>query len=359
MRVAVLWSGLSGYLNACLRELAAREGVELFVSHMRPLREAPYDEAQFDWIADRYPWQGEAEAEALLLRLERFRPDVILCVNWHYRAYRHAMRRFKGRAVRIFTSDRQWQGTMRQWLGVLTSRIYLRPLCEAIFVAGEPQVAWARQMGFRQEHILQGMLSCDHDSFAAVHAKRQQMPANPHAFVFVGRLAPEKGLDVLIRAYAMYRRQSAAPWPLRCFGTGPLRQLAEGAQGVECMGFVQPDALPAEFARVSCLVLPSTFEPWALVVHEATAAGMGVIASDAVGAAAHLLRSGENGYIVKSGDAGALAAAMLRYAGLDEQQQRDMGEKSFALSRQFTPARWADTLLSRSQALQAHLEGVG
>ena len=45
MRVAVLWTGLSGYLNACLKELASREGVELLVSHQAPVQQVPFDDA--------------------------------------------------------------------------------------------------------------------------------------------------------------------------------------------------------------------------------------------------------------------------------------------------------------------------
>ena len=55
MRIAVLWSCLSGYLNACLKELASRDGVQLFVCD-QPLAppQAPFDDSQFTWIQDRF-----------------------------------------------------------------------------------------------------------------------------------------------------------------------------------------------------------------------------------------------------------------------------------------------------------------
>ncbi len=53
MRIAILWTGLSGYLNACMKELASRDGVELFVSHQAPVQQAPFDETQFAWIRNR------------------------------------------------------------------------------------------------------------------------------------------------------------------------------------------------------------------------------------------------------------------------------------------------------------------
>lgn len=347
MRVAILWTGLSGYLNACLKALATTDGVELFVAHSPPLQEAPFDEAIFNWLENRHQWQHEVDAKELIPLLVQFQPDVILCANWHKKGYRKTLKHFKGQAVRIFTSDRPWLGTPKQWLGVIASRFYLHPLCEAIFVAGERQAIFAKKMGFKQTQILHSLLSCDHEKFSAIYRKRENSLSEPHAFIYVGRFSSEKGLDILVRAYELYRNISPDPWPLKCYGAGPLNNLLKGVSGIELKGFHQPDDLPNEFIKANCLILPSTFEPWALVVHEATAAGMSVIASDAVGASVHLVRDGYNGYIVETGNVEDLAQAMLRYTSLDGNQRKQMEANSYRMSLQFTPEQWANTLLSR------------
>jgi len=330
------------------------EGVELFVVNKRLSGDAPFDEALFAWMANRYQWEDMPDAGELILRLEQFRPDVIICANWHHKGYRKTLVHFKGRVVRIFTSDRPWLGTARQWLGVLMSRFYLRPLCEAIFVAGEPHAAWARKMGFRPWEIFQGLLSCDHGKFSVIHFERKKMAPLPRTFVFVGRFAPEKGLDVLARAYEIYRKNVAEPWPLKCYGVGPLQHLVERVEGIECRGFCQPDDLPGELMKASCLILPSTYDGWAIVVHEAVSAGMAAIVTDAVGASVHLVRDAHNGYIVGAGSANELAQAMLRYTSLADDERGLMGENSYRLSLQFTPERWANTLVSKSMELMAN-----
>ncbi len=58
------------------------------------------------------------------------------------------------------------------------------------------------------------------------------------------------------------------------------------------------------------LCLPSEYEPWALVINEAVAAGLAVVASDVVGAAAELVRDGVNGKIFKSKDLADLTSAL-------------------------------------------------
>ncbi len=346
MKIAVLWTELSGYMNACLKKLAAMDGVELFVASSRINKDAPFDELTFAWIENHFQWHGSVDANRLIPLLENFQPELILCANWHYQGYRKTLRHFKGQSIRVFTSDRPWMGTPRQWLGIFISRFYLHPICEAIFVAGERQSVFAKKMGFSQKEILQGLYSCDHEKFASIYFERKKQQLDPRSFLFVGRFVSEKGLDTLVDAYKRYHKQAADPWPLKCYGAGPLQPMLDGIPGIECKGFCQPDDLPKKFMEANCLILPSTFEPWALVVHEATAAGLAVIASDAVGATVHLIQDDYNGYIIETGSAEELAGAMLNYSALSPAARHIMSENGYLMSLQFTPRRWAETVLS-------------
>jgi glycosyltransferase involved in cell wall biosynthesis len=74
---------------------------------------------------------------------------------------------------------------------------------------------------------------------------------------------------------------------------------------------VQAD-VTAVYRLSDVLVLPSDFEPWALVVNEAVAAGLAVVASDAVGAALELVQDGVNGYLFPAGDVAVLTDRLLK-----------------------------------------------
>lgn len=350
-RIAILWTNLSGYLNACLKALAGTEGVEIFVSNIKVSADAPYDESQFFWIEERYEWSAFLDENELLSRLEQFKPDVIVSSGWHVPGHRRILKKYRNKAVRIITLDNPWRGTIKQHFGVLVSRFYLKPICDALFVAGERQAVFAHKLGFSQCRILRGVLSCDHREFSAIHFKRQQLSKESRAFVYVGRLVAEKGLDVLVSAYRRYRQSVVEPWPLRCYGTGPLKAMLEPVEGIELMGFCQPADLPGELLRASCLILPSIFEPWALVLHEAAAAGLALICSAEVGASVHLVQTGYNGYVVETGDVDELATAMLQYTALREGQRMTMAENSYLMSLQFTPERWASNLLDGAKQL--------
>ncbi|MEZ5668445.1 MAG: glycosyltransferase family 4 protein [Alphaproteobacteria bacterium] len=341
VRVAILWSELSGYANACFRALAAHPDCEaLFLSHMRADPLAPFDESAFAWV-DRRAFYDALMAEGRLTDTVRaFRPDVVLVTSWHIKGYRAALKALAGRATRVLCMDNQWLATPRQRLGVAISRWHVRPLYDRAFVPGERQADFARRLGFAQGAIGYGLYACDPARFAPPPG------AGPgRGFVFVGRLIPEKGVDTLAAAYRQYRATAQDPWPLTVYGAGPLGDQLAGIAGVDLAGFIQPDALPAALHRAGAFVLPSLFEPWAVAIHEAAAAGLPMIVTGVCGASVHLVQDRLNGAVVGAGDAAGLARAMGRIAGLDEAARAEQGAMSLALARQFTPARWADTVI--------------
>jgi glycosyltransferase involved in cell wall biosynthesis len=136
--------------------------------------------------------------------------------------------------------------------------------------------------------------------------------------LYVGRLVPEKGVDVLLAAWRAVR----APGTLVLIGDGPLAAAARAAAGsraagtsgtVRLLGALPREQLPVAYANAAFTVLPSVptprfQEPWGLVCNEAMHQARPVIASDTAGAVAGgLVRHGETGLVVPSGDPRALA----------------------------------------------------
>ena len=77
-------------------------------------------------------------------------------------------------------------------------------------------------------------------------------------------------------------------------------------------GFVDgSENVAALYKACEIHVLPSTYEPWAAVIPEAGSAGLAIVSSHVVGAAAECVENGVNGYRFTSGDAGDLAEKLL------------------------------------------------
>jgi glycosyltransferase involved in cell wall biosynthesis len=354
LRVAILWQGMAGYTHACFSRLVER-GVDLRVVYQGGYADAPYDEAAVTAGLEATSWVGAPDPAAVEGLLADLDPHAVLVSSWHIHAYRRAVRRRRGQTVRILCMDNQWWATPKQILGVATSRVAVRPAFDAAFVAGERCADFARRLGFGDERMIRGLYTCDHPRFAAVAAARGG-EAPPPAFVFVGRLVDDKGIDVLAAGYRRYRDMVAEPWPLVVAGTGPDAARLAGIDGVEQLGFLQPAELPGLLARTGCLVLPSRFEPWALVVHEAAAAGLPVVCTSVCGAAGRLVTDGYNGAILPAGDPQALARALVRMSSATDAERRAMSAASIGLAAQFTPDRWADLLLARVAELRSTLD---
>ncbi len=346
MRIAILWIELTGYLNACLKELASRPGIELFVARRTPGAEAPFADEQFQWIAEQLIWRSPSDLNLLHIKLEQFRPDLIVIAGWAVPEYRKAARRWKSRAVRVMTMDNCWRGSLSQRFGSIMSPFLVKTLADAIWVPGDRQAAFATRLRFDEDRILRGLYSCDYFAFSQVHEQRARLrlPLN-RAFVFAGRLIEKKGITTLAAAYRRYRNSVRDPWPMLCLGRGPMVQVLAEEPGITVEGFVQPAWLPAKLAGAACLVLPSTFEPWALVVHEAAAAGLAILASDAVGSVPHLVEHGENGFIFRPNDVQGLSHLMERLSLMSNDSLTAMSFASASLARQFTPVLWTDTIL--------------
>ena len=133
--------------------------------------------------------------------------------------------------------------------------------------------------------------------------------------LFVGRLAGIKGVPVLLRALArVAERRPAAR--LALVGDGPERGAIERearrlgiADRVEFLGYLDQEAVAAELARSDLFVLPSFAEGVPVVLMEAMASGLPVVATRVAGVG-ELVEDGVSGRLVAPGDEGALAQAI-------------------------------------------------
>jgi len=150
--------------------------------------------------------------------------------------------------------------------------------------------------------------------------------------IYVGRLVPHKGVRGLLAAFEQ-ARADVPNLALLIVGDGPERDPLEHAgkadPSIRLTGRLGQDGVVEALHTSDIAVLPSNFEPWGLVVNEAMAAGLPVIASDRVGAVDDLVRDGETGIVFPAGDIVALTRALRRLA-----EDRDLRERYGAAGRQ-------------------------
>lgn len=139
-------------------------------------------------------------------------------------------------------------------------------------------------------------------------------------FLFLGRLAPEKGVDTLLRAWEI----SPPELPLVVVGDGPIAGALrrDAPRGVEFRGQVPPQDVPSILARARALMVPSRwYEAAPRSIIEAYAAGVPVLASD-IGALPEIVADGVSGRLAPVDDAMAWAEVA---RGLDDEESERLG----------------------------------
>jgi glycosyltransferase involved in cell wall biosynthesis len=124
--------------------------------------------------------------------------------------------------------------------------------------------------------------------------------------LFVGRLAPEKGVMTLLEAW----EHVPGALPLRIAGDGPLmpsvKEAAERNPNLKWLGEISRPEVLAQMRGAGFLVCPSTwYESFGLIIVEAFATGLPVIASN-LGALAELIQVERTGLLFRPGDAADL-----------------------------------------------------
>jgi len=155
--------------------------------------------------------------------------------------------------------------------------------------------------------------------------------------LFVGRLAEDKGLTLLLRAWALCRPSVA----LKIIGDGPLRgSLAETLRqlpGVELLGWKPKGEVINQMKGAAFLVLPSlAYEGFPMVIAEAYATGLPVIASGH-GSLAEIIIDGQTGLLSRPGDAldlGAKIRTLLNDNGGRARMRSMPGRSSWPSTRQ-------------------------
>ncbi len=217
---------------------------------------------------------------------------------------------------------------------------------DAFLAIGTANRANYRSLGVPDSRIFDAPFAVDNTRFMAPPGgqaelkRRWRLQPDRPAILFAGKLTRQKRPDDLLYAF---KRLLAAGHQATLFVAGSgdmeseLRSLAAALpeQAVVFAGFVNQRELPQVYAAADVFVLPAENESWGLAVNEAMCAALPIVVSDQVGCAPDLVKHGVNGYIVPTGDVGALTDALVRLIA-DGECRRRMGAASLGIVNEFS-----------------------
>jgi glycosyltransferase involved in cell wall biosynthesis len=266
------------------------------------------------WPLPGYPglqW-GQTSLHKLLRRWKRQRPDVLYIATegpLGFSALR-AARRLAIPVVSGFHTNFQ-QYTGHYGIGLLTRAMtnYLRWFHNRTQMTLVPSVGQKVDLERREFERL-ALLARGVDSQLFHPRKRSDelranwgLGADDLAVLHVGRLAAEKNLGLLIKAF----RQLQGSYPQRrmrliLVGDGPLRaSLQAQLPDAAFCGLQRGEELARHYASGDLFLFPSLSETFGNVVLEALASSLGVVAFDQAAAAQHI-HHGHNGLVARPGD---------------------------------------------------------
>jgi phosphatidylinositol alpha-mannosyltransferase len=174
-----------------------------------------------------------------------------------------------------------------------------------------------------------------------VHVFSRSVPAKlptGRTMLFVGRLEPRKGFPVAVRAFARLA-QRYADLQLIVVGEGVEREAVEVLPSalrsrVHLLGRVSDSVLPTYYAAADVFIAPALgSESFGIVLVEAMAAGLPIVASDIAGYR-EVVRAGREALLVPSGDPAALADAV-QHLFEHPEQARALSEAGHIRARRY------------------------
>ncbi|PCJ82680.1 MAG: glycosyl transferase family 1 [Bacteroidetes bacterium] len=341
--IVILYTELSGYVLSCLKALANKSDVNVTVVHWPIKTEAPFHlptSANFQLIE-----RSNFSRDDIISTVKSKSPDLLIISGWLDEDYLAVARVYLPVIPVVLTIDNHWEGTIKQWFAVISSPFFIRKHFNYAWVPGAPQTNYVSKLGFSKNKIKTGFYSADTELFTEFFRKRERSSSSKKKLLFIGRYIERKGVIELWEEFIKLS-SSNDEWELHCVGVGELWEKRPSHPKIFHHGFLQPQDMAPLITSSEAFVMPSHFEPWGVALHEMSAAGLPLIASDAVGATTMFLNHGENGWIYKNGDNNALSNCLTELYISTESKLDQMGIISHELASRLTPDIWAETALN-------------
>jgi glycosyltransferase involved in cell wall biosynthesis len=283
--------------------------------------------------------------------LERARPDVIVCGGYGYLASWQLLRWARRHSRPLFLWSESNQQDRRRGMPVVEMlKRHFIGTCSGFVVPGKSAAAYAATFGMPREKIFVAPNAVDNAFFSqeasAVRTRaakmRRQFGLPESYFLYVGRLVLSKGVFDLLDAYSQLAPELRAKSELLFVGDGvdqpqlQARAATIHPGAVRFAGFTHREQLAVYYALAEALVFPTHTDPWGLVVNEAMACGIPIVATDAGGCVVDLVQDGWNGYVVATSAPDKLSEALAKIACAPELSAA-MGARSAQRIQQYSP----------------------
>ncbi|MFM7431011.1 MAG: glycosyltransferase family 4 protein [Flammeovirgaceae bacterium] len=344
--ILVLYAEFMPYNVSAFGQLAKDSDADVYVVFWDTRKVSPYQPEK----CDRLIYIPRSSVTYLFLTdfLRKHRPKLVFVSGWADKLYLRIAYKARRLNINVIVGfDNHWVGNLRQILLGFLFKLARPYFFSCAFVPGVQQYHYSRRLGFKHTQILTGVYTANTNSFVNA-GKIVKASSRKKSILFVGRLEKVKGVDLLINCFAeiIQKRHDLSDWKIYFVGEGTLVDTIPNSTAFIRMGFMTQQDISKLTEEVSFFCLPSRNEPWGLVVHEMSTAGLPMLLSDQCGAATEFLVPGFNGLIFRGEDSQDLQEKLIEMMMLNETQWMEWSRNSVLLSTRNSSEIWAKKLTS-------------
>lgn len=346
MKILYLYAELMGYQIPILEEYVKDDTNEVHVIHWDKKKLTPYIPKPINKVS--YYNRSTFNKLSLKQFIKKLNPDIVFISGWMDLGYLVAVRPLIKKGIPIVTGfDDIWFKTIKQRLASIFFPIIKRFFYTHAWVTGPLQFEFAKKLGFNNNEIIYNLYCADNELFKSAFnvSIDEKKVIYPHQFLFVGRFEHVKGVDLLLKAWENIQ-QYKKDWRLCLIGNGSLYEQMNKRPNIKIIDFLQPEKLVEEIKNSGCFILPSRFEPWALVLQEFALAGLPILCTEVCGATSTFVIPKYNGYTFGANDIEKIEDAMLKIINLSDEELIKMSYKSHFIGQRITPEISAASFMS-------------
>jgi len=258
--------------------------------------------------------------------LARYQPDLVVTGDLGVRTtFALAIARLLRIPIAVWSeeiiSSSRGNSFFQKWL-----RRFLIPRIDYFLPWGTPAAEYLSYMGVAAHRMYQCAQAVHNDYWRREAERYDQyetkkiLGLSGRVFLSVGRLVARKGLDRLLAAWGRIPRSVSVSCSLAIVGSGEeesrLQHMITELDlcNVFLFGHKSQDELPRFYAAADVFVFPSLVDVWGLVVNEALASGLPILASCHSGVGQGLIEGAEVGEVFDPLDIDSFAGMLLRWA---------------------------------------------
>lgn len=346
MNLFFIWSHLPSYALACLKNLSTKSDINVFIaSYGNPPGYVDKDLLHNVKIYDPNK-SNHYLNEQLYHDVTAFKTDILFVTgwsNWPLLLLSHEVRKIGIKTVSMI--DTPFKNSLSQKVKAKVGGLILKKAFDIAWVASMESKRLLLFAGFSDKNCWLDLYCCDSTKYRPFDSVRDD-----NTFLFVGRLEEVKNLKLLLKGFDKFNQLSNNKYKLKIIGDGKLKEKVIDSANTEYLGKMDSDSISKEMNRCKFFILPSKFEPWGVVVHEAASCGLPMVLSNNVGAASRFLINEKNGFLFDPYSIDSLSHSLLRIANDSDYDQ--MSRLSRDLGKGVDIEFWCSSLIKNLQILQ-------